>query len=546
MRILPVISRELRVQARQPFTHWLRMLGVSVVLMWGLLFAFQNQHASDMGGVIFGQIHRSLFWAIWLLVPFSAADCISRERREGTLGLLFLTPLKPRDIVVAKGFAHGIRAMTLLLAVLPAMTIPFLMGGVSWNQVVMVALVEFTSICWALGAALVASSIAKDGLRAMILAIVLADVAFYVSTVLTAIVAYSAGASGVGGLGQNLYGYFGSGESRFLMGLFILGASHLEMWNPGLGVPMTLLAPLALLSVMAVIGLLVLFASIVFSGIRIRHSWKEEPPSARMKEFEKRFLKPVVLVGFFKRWMQRKLDKNPIGWLEQRRWSGRMTSWVWFAIIVTFYSVFLGERNFMRDYGEIEDLMAWLLCVTMAAMSAASFRRERENGVLELLLVSPLKAREIVQGRLRGLWGQFLPACLGMLLLWLFTVSIFSQTNHAQHVYVNYARIWFFAVSFATIPAVGLYFSLRCRHFIAAFLLTLTINPLLPTILVSILSHGWEAFFGYEDYGRSSYWSIRGRIYSMTFLVQTMFAVILTALLVRRLNRRMFQLERTI
>jgi ABC-type transport system involved in multi-copper enzyme maturation permease subunit len=318
------------------------------------------------------------------------------------------------------------------------------------------------------------------------------------------------------------------------------------MWFPGVGAPVMVLSPLVLLVFSAVIGMLVLFASIVFAGIRIRHSWKEAPPSARMKEFEKTFLKPVVWVGFFKRWMQRKLDKNPIGWLEQRRWSGRMTSWVWFAIIVTFYSVFLGERNFMRDYGEIEDLMAWLLCVTMSAVSAASFRRERENGVLELLLVSPLKAREIVHGRLRGLWGQFLPACLGMILLWLFTVSIFSATNHAQHVYVDYARIWFFTFSFVTIPAVGLYFSLRCRHFIAAFLLTLVINPLLPTILVSVLSYGWEAFFGYEDYSRSSYWSIRGRIYSMTFLVQVMFAAILTTSLVWRLDRRKFQLERTI
>lgn len=463
MRILPVISRELRAQSRQPFTHWLRVLGVTVVLVWGLLFAFDNQHASNMGSVIFGQIHRSLFWAIWLLVPFSAADCISRERREGTLGLLFLTPLKPRDIVVAKGFAHGFRAMTLLLAVLPAMMIPFLLGGVSWNQVVMMALVEFTSICWALGVALVASSIAKDGMRAMILAVVLAVVAFYVSTVLTARAAYSAGVGTGGGLGQNIYAYYGSSESPFLIGLFVLGISNLEMWRPGIGVPITVLAPLALHSVLAVIGLLVLFASIVFSGIRIRNSWKEEPPSARMKEFQKTFLKPVVWVGFFKRWMQRKLDKNPIGWLEQRRWSGRMTSWVWFAVIVTFYSVFLGERNFMRDYGEIEDLMAWLLCVTMAAVSAASFRRERENGVLELLLVSPLKAREIVHGRLRGLWAQFLPACLGMLLLWLFTVSIFSHSTYNPRAYREYARIWFFAISFATIPAVGLYFSLRDR-----------------------------------------------------------------------------------
>ncbi len=544
MRILPVISRELRAQARQPFTHWLRMLGVTVVLVWGLLFAFQNQHTSNMGGVIFGQIHRSLFWAIWLLVPFSAADCISRERREGTLGLLFLTPLKPRDIVVAKGFAHGFRAMTLLLAVLPAMTIPFLMGGVSWNQVVMVALVEFTSICWALGAALVASSIAKDGLRAMILAVVLAGVAFFLSTMLTAQVAFSTGAGGGGGLGRNLYGYVGSGESGFLIGLFILGASNLEMWNPGLGVPITLLAPLALLSVMAVIGLLVLFASIVFSGIRIRHSWKEEPPSARMNEFEKTFLKPVVWVGFFKRWMQRKLDKNPIGWLEQRTWSGRTVSWAWLAVIVLVYSLVLSDNHLMSGFGNVQSLMAWLLALTIAATSAASFRRERENGVLELLLVSPLSASEIVQGRLGGLWGQFLPSCVAMLGIWTYSISIFSRTySYAMHG-EGFVKVWFFAATFLVVPMVGLYFSVRCRNFISALLLTLSFSMVLPMISAGVVCK--IDFIRANQINYDEPHEMWRGIYYGTPFIQGIVGFYLISKLKRRLNERSFPLDQTI
>jgi len=58
--------------------------------------------------------------------------------REGTLGLLFLTPLRPQDVVIAKGFAHGLRAMTLWLAVIPTLIIPFLVGGVGWREALLV------------------------------------------------------------------------------------------------------------------------------------------------------------------------------------------------------------------------------------------------------------------------------------------------------------------------------------------------------------------------------------------------------------------------
>ena len=134
MIVLPVIARELRASARQPFTYYLRVLGVAVLLLASLLFGLHRGFAPGFGRQLFAVLHCALFGAIWLLVPMLTADCISRERREGTLGLLFLTPLKGTDIVVAKGLAHGLRAVTLWLAVLPVLTIPFLLGGVSWRR----------------------------------------------------------------------------------------------------------------------------------------------------------------------------------------------------------------------------------------------------------------------------------------------------------------------------------------------------------------------------------------------------------------------------
>src|SRR5208283_2769101 len=134
MTVLPVIERELRASARQPFTYYLRVVGVTALLLAGLLFGLKVGFGPGVGPRLFADLHTTLFGAIWVLVPMLTADCISRERREGTLGLLFLTPLKGTDIVVAKGLVHGLRAITLWFAVLPVLTVPFLMGGVSWTE----------------------------------------------------------------------------------------------------------------------------------------------------------------------------------------------------------------------------------------------------------------------------------------------------------------------------------------------------------------------------------------------------------------------------
>ncbi len=76
-----------------------------------------------------------------------------------------------------------------------------------------------------------------------------------------------------------------------------------------------------------------------------------------------------------------------------------------------------------------ERLMAWLLLGNLALSAAGSFRRERENGVLELLLISPLDESQIVGGRLRGLWAQFLPAWALLMGVWLYFQTVFGDNN---------------------------------------------------------------------------------------------------------------------
>src|SRR6185369_15398136 len=106
MSLLPLIERELRCSARHRFAWDLRLIGAGLLLVAFLLFSLSAENGVSGGAKLFSYLHMTLFGAIWIIVPFLTADCLSRERRERTLGLLFLTEIKAGPIVAAKLFAH--------------------------------------------------------------------------------------------------------------------------------------------------------------------------------------------------------------------------------------------------------------------------------------------------------------------------------------------------------------------------------------------------------------------------------------------------------
>src|ERR1043166_3692875 len=119
--------------------------------------------------------------------------------------------------------------------------------------------------------------------------------------------------------------------------------------------------------------------------------------------------------------MHWEMNHNPIGWLQHRTWSARLVTWVWFAVFACIYSSLLANLwAYQQSFEVIQFFLAWSLVASVAIASASSFRRERETGLLELLIVSPVREWQIITGRLRGIWEQFLPAILLLLVLWVF------------------------------------------------------------------------------------------------------------------------------
>jgi ABC-type transport system involved in multi-copper enzyme maturation permease subunit len=484
--MLSVVQRELRAEARHPFTYWARVLAMAGMLGVVVWFAVEEGLRPTGGGELFVWLHGTLLFLIWVFVPLVTADVISRERREGTLGLLFLTPLTAWDIVVAKSLAHGLRAFSFCLAVLPVLTIPFLAGGVSWTEATASALFILGSLCCAVGAGVLASSSCKVWSRSALWAMVIAASlgALFVSAHLLSVLLI---------LGPFLPGFTWNEALMHKFELFMLACAYVTnvhgLWRHAMsqwftGPPHHWLGVVFAITVLTFIGLLLLIA---LAARNVRRTWQDAPPSALNLWLQRVLCTPVLLRNTLRRWLRWKLERNPIGWLEQRTWSARLVSWSWLAVLISVYSVALSDLNFYRyHFQRVHNLLSFGLFISMACTAAGSFRRERDNGVLQLLLVSPLSVKQIIGGRVRGLWAQFLPAVLLLIGVWLYLDQALASLDRWQSP-VD-ARIWLYLSTYLSTPVIGLYYSLKTRAFIVALLGTIMGSLILPFCTITFLA----------------------------------------------------------
>jgi ABC-type transport system involved in multi-copper enzyme maturation permease subunit len=477
MILLPVIERELRTAARQPFTYHVRVLGVLALLAVLVMFGLHGDLGPEVGGQLLSGLHAALFFAIWLLVSLLTADCISRERREGTLPLLFLTPLKAHDIVWAKGTAHGLRALTLWLAVAPILGLCLVVGGVGWAEMTISVLVNFSSICLATAAGLLASARSRAWTRALALAGCLAIffLILFLLALSIAIPDISAPAFARSFVPRDPEPSVGLG--------FVLALGWEEAWQgllsrraPGAASVIGDYVLLALCSM----GFLLL--AVRLAAWIVKRSWQEQPASARVLWWKDLFFKPTVLRHVLRRWLHWELQRNPIGWLERRSWSGRLVVWSWLAVVVCIYSsLFTNPGMYQRGFHELQTFLAILLAISIAISAAGSFRRERETGVLELLLVAPLREWQIIAGRVRGLWSQFLPSVILLCAVWMYCATFLVSETASE-----WPSVLLALVTFVTLPVVGLYFSLTRTNFMAALLWTVAVAMVVPSVLAQV------------------------------------------------------------
>src|SRR5262249_17023612 len=109
------------------------------------------------------QLFLTLSWVTFVCAcaagPALTADCVNEERNNGTLGLLFLTNLDGISISLGKLAGHGLLALYSIVAIVPVMALPALLGGTDAESLARTALVLFVTLILSLIVGMFASTV---------------------------------------------------------------------------------------------------------------------------------------------------------------------------------------------------------------------------------------------------------------------------------------------------------------------------------------------------------------------------------------------------
>ena len=133
MSFLPIVERELRVAARRASTYRGRFVTALTVVGVGAYLLRLSPVIRGGGIPIFTMVTMCLA-GLAVVSGWAGYDSISQEKRDGTIGFLFLTDLKGKDIVLGKLAASALPSIYAAMGVLPVLAIATLLGGVTARQ----------------------------------------------------------------------------------------------------------------------------------------------------------------------------------------------------------------------------------------------------------------------------------------------------------------------------------------------------------------------------------------------------------------------------
>lgn len=174
MACLPLIERELRVALRKQRPRRGRLKAAALATGGSMLFLLYGALTGDSG--VGRRLEQALCLAglyFVLRAPRLTAGVLAEERRNQTLGLLFLSGLGAGEVFAGKFFSSALVAFTNLLAIFPMLALPFLLGGVSFDLFLATICALPVLMLFALSVSLLASTLTRDDGAAVVLANVL-------------------------------------------------------------------------------------------------------------------------------------------------------------------------------------------------------------------------------------------------------------------------------------------------------------------------------------------------------------------------------------
>ena len=192
IRLNPIVKKDLKVTVRSMRMSWGLFAYEAVLAVAFLLALLIIQSESNYIGS--GNIYSSLVYLfpvvavaqvciVALYVPIITASSISGEKERQTFDLMLTTCMSPFSIVFGKVISAVIRILFFVAASMPIMAISFVVGGLSWSNLLyyLLALLLFSLFAGSVG--ILASSFCRKSVGAVLLSFVLYFVFFLLTFV---------------------------------------------------------------------------------------------------------------------------------------------------------------------------------------------------------------------------------------------------------------------------------------------------------------------------------------------------------------------------
>jgi len=401
VRFLPVVERELRLAARgRGLYRWrtgVVTLGLGLMALVSATLSSAGAPASVQGRTLFQWlVGISTLYAVLAGVTVTA-DSVSREKREGTLGLLFLTDLRGMDIILGKLAASSLNTVYGLIGLLPLLAIPVMLGGVSPEAGVLATLGVVNLLFVSLSVGILVSTLSWDERRATFAAVV-------------TMLALTLGPMFLGGFSM---WFFGRGSVADFLLSALSPVLALTGMVPNVG-PGRVWSPFLALVPSHLLG----WALLLHAGRTVERAWQSRSGSPVKRTVDERVFTPRNAEGRALH-RRRMLDVHPLVWLLERHPGKRF-----YADGLVVAIILIWAWGYTRFGTDMFGGPVWFLIVPLAfaihlilaswVVSEASMRllEDRRSGALELLLCTSMSDDEILQGHRLVLRRLFLRALL--------------------------------------------------------------------------------------------------------------------------------------
>jgi hypothetical protein len=417
MPLLPVAAREVREASRQPRTYRWRWVTAAAALAFMSFVAWVTRYSPSQGHEVFVAVSTVAYIYCLLAGAARTADSISEEKRDNTLGLLFLTDLKGWDIVFGKLLSSSVNCVFGLLALFPMLAIPALMGGVPWSEFAKVVLNLLNTLFLSISCGFLVSSLLRHSL----------------ATVSSALIIMI----GIGGPVAILAQVLRLEYHERALSELVMFLSPTEPHINAFGAPGNYFnhywGPLLLHHVVAWCNLR---AAIFF----LPRMWQEVPKNKKTERWREKIRAWRFGKGKAKaRFRARLLNENPLYWLSNREQVSSGGVMILAALILCG-ALFVGMAAARGP--RIDSLvLSWMLGTVLVHLliafrlaTAASWRlaEDRRSGALELLLGTELSVRELLRGHRMALRRQFFGPALIVNLAAIFALALLLQMFSAD------------------------------------------------------------------------------------------------------------------